>query len=326
MRRREFIGALGGAAVAWPSGVHAQQTANERQHSVGVLFAGSGRGSVPDEAFRSGLRARGYIEEQNIRVEFRSAEGKYDRLPSLAAELVALKVGVIFAPAETAIRAALTVTSTVPIIMAAIEYDPIEAGLVTNIGRPTGNVTGVFFRQQETSGKRVQLLKEAVPTLSRVGALIESGGKFQLDDTERAAHALGMDLRLLELGVPPDFERAFDVAVRERIGAIIVLVSPATYAQRDTIAGLATKHRLPAIAPFSEFAEVGGLMSYGASFATMFHYAASYAVRILKGASPADLPIEQPKSFELSINLKTADVFGLTMPHSLLLRADNIIE
>ena len=252
---------------------------NERQHSVGVLFAGSGRGSVPDEAFRSGLRARGYIEEQNIRVEFRSAEGKYDRLPSLAAELVALKVGVIFAPAETAIRAALTVTSTVPIIMAAIEYDPIEAGLVTNIGRPTGNVTGVFFRQQETSGKRVQLLKEAVPTLSRVGALIESGGKFQLDDTERAAHALGMDLRLLELGVPPDFERAFDVAVRERIGAIIVLVSPATYAQRDTIAGLATKHRLPAIAPFSEFAEVGGLMSYGASFATMFHYAASYAVR-----------------------------------------------
>lgn len=328
MKRREFISFLG-SSCAWPRALHAQQ-ASGRMYRVGVLFAGSGVGSVPDEAFRRGLRARGYVEGQNLSVEFRTAAFKYDQLPNLATELVAMKVDVIFAPAEPAIRATLEATRSLPIIMAAIDYDPIEAGLVTNIGRPTGNVTGVYFNQQETSGKRVQLLKEALPSLSRIAALIDPrsnpAGKFQLDETGRAARALGMNFRILELSTPPDLDKAFDIALTERIEGLVVLVSPTTYAQRAKIAGLAKQHRIPAIAPFSEFAEVGGLMSYGASIAGMFIYAASYVDRILKGATPADLPVEQPKSFDLSINLETAKALGLTMPHSLLLRADNIIE
>jgi ABC-type uncharacterized transport system substrate-binding protein len=235
------------------------------------------------------------------------------------AELVGLGVDVIFAPAEAALRASLQASRTVPIVMAAVEYDPIDLGLVTSIARPGGNVTGVIFNQVETSGKRVELLKDAVPGLARVAVLIESGGKFQLGETERAARSLGISFRIIELGVPPDFDRVFKAALNEQAGAIIVLVSPATYAQRATIASLAIKNQIPAIAPFSEFAEAGGLLSYGASFASMFHYAAYYVDRILRGTSPAELPIEQPTRFELCINLKTARALGLTIAHSLLI-------
>jgi putative tryptophan/tyrosine transport system substrate-binding protein len=324
LRRREFITLLGVAALACPQAASAQDSG--KVHRVGVLFAGSGRGSVPDEAFRLGLRERGYIEGKNVVIEFRTAAGKYDDLPGLAAELVAMKVDVIFAPAEAALRASQQASSTVPIVIAAIEYDPVDLGLVTSIARPGQNVTGVIFNQLETSGKRVELLKEAVPGLTRVAILTESGGKFQLEQTERAARSLGIDFRIIEQNAPPNFDTAFETALNERAGAIILLVSPAIYAQRAMIASLAIKHRVPTIAPFSEFAEAGGLLSYGASFASMFRYAAFYVDRILRGASPADLPMEQPTTFELCVNLKTAKALGLTIPPSLLVGADHLFE
>jgi putative ABC transport system substrate-binding protein len=324
IRRRKFLATLGGAA-AWPLAARAQQTG--KIHRVGVLFAGSGEGSVPDEAFRSGLRERGYIEGQNISVEFRTAAGKYDDLPRLATELVALNPDVIFAPAEAALRACLQVSHTIPIVMAAVEFDPVEVGLITSIARPGGNVTGVIFNQVESSGKRVERLKEAIPGLSRVAVLVESGGKFQLYETERAARSLGLTLRTIDLRGPPDFDTAFGAALHERLEGLIVLVSPATYAHRAKIASLAIQNQLPAIAPFSEFVEDGGLLSYGASFARMFHDAATHYVdRILRGARLADLPIEQPTKFEFSINLKTARALRLTVPPHVLALADRVIE
>ena len=325
MQRREFITLVAGLAVVWPQAATSQQ--KEKVYRVGVLLAGSGLGSIPDKAFRSGLRERGYVEGQNIVIEFRSAAGKYDDLPRLATELVALNLDLIFAPAEVAVRACLQASRTVPIIITAIEYDPVEVGLVTSISRPGGNITGVHFRQVETSGKRVELLKEAVPGLSRVAVFVEAGGKFQLDETARAARSFGIALGITELSDPPDFDKAFEAALKERAGALIVLVSPITYARRATIARLAIKHRLPAIAPFNEFAEDGGLLSYGAIFATLIHYAAAnHAHRILQGAKPADLPIEQPGRLELFINLKTAKALGLVVPASLLTSADKVIE
>ena len=208
-----------------------------------------------------------------------------------------------------------------------MEFDPVEVGLITSIARPGGNVTGVIFNQVESSGKRVERLKEAVPGLSRVAAFVESGGKFQLHETERAARSLGVILRIIELGAPPDFDKAFEAVLHERVGGLIVLVSPATYAHRAKIASLAIENRLPAIAPFSEFVEEGGLLSYGASFARMFHNAgAHYVDRILRGARLADLPIEQPTKFEFSSNLKTARTLGLTVPPHVLAIADEVIE
>jgi putative ABC transport system substrate-binding protein len=294
---------------------------------VGVLFVGSEQGSVPDRAFRSGLRERGYIEGQNVIVEFRTAAGKLDAVPGLATELVALNPDVIFAPAEAALRACVQASRTIPIVMAAAEYDPVEAGIVTSIAHPGNNITGVFFRQVETSGKRVELLKEAVPELSRVAIFVEAGGKFQLDETQRAAQSLGITIGIIELNTPPLFDRIFETLVNERVGALIVLVSPVTYAQRATIASLAINNRLPSIAPFSEFADEGGLLSYGASFATLFRYAATqYVDQILQGARPGDLPIEQPGKFELSINITTAKALGIAIPPSLLVRADHLVE
>jgi putative tryptophan/tyrosine transport system substrate-binding protein len=325
MRRREFFTLVAGVAVAWPQAATSQQTG--KVYRVGVLFVGSKQGSVPDVAFRSGLRERGYIEGQNIVVEFRTASGQYNALPGLAAELVALNLDVIFAPAEAALRACLQASRTVPVVIAAAEYDPVDVALVASIARPGGNITGVFFRQVETSGKRVELLKQAVPELSRVAIFVETGGKFQLDETERAAQSLGITFSIIELSAPPDFDKAFEAARNEQVGGLIVLVSPVTYAHRAKIADLAIKNRLAAIAPFNEFAEEGGLLSYGVSFATLFHYAAAHYVdRILRGARPADLPIEQPGSFELSINLKTAKALGLTIPPSFLVGADHLVE
>src|SRR5262249_41140124 len=324
MRRREFITLLGGGVAAWPLAAMAQEAG--RVHRVGVLFAGSGRGSVPDEAFRSGLRERGYVEGKNVIIEFRTAAGKYEDLPRLAAELAGLKMDVIFAPAEVALRASLQSSPAVPTVIAAIEYDPIDLGLVTSIARPGRNVTGVIFSQLETTGKRVELLKEVVPGLTRVAILSESGGKFQLDETERATRLLGVGLQIIEQGASPDFENAFETALNGGAGAVIVLVSPGTFAQRAAIASLAIKKRVPTIAPFREFAEAGGLLSYGASLPSMCHYAAHYVDRILKGASPGDLPMEQPTKFELVINLKTAKALGLTIPSGVLSIADEIIE
>ena len=331
MRRREFIRLASSAAIAWPLAARAQQQQQQQQtrkvHRVGVLFAGSGQGSVPDEAFRSGLHERGYVEGQNIIVEFRTAAGKYEDLPRLATELVALNPDAIFAPAEAALRACLQLSHTIPIVISAVEFDPVEVGLINSIARPGGNVTGVIFNQVESCGKRVERLKEAIPSLSHVAVFVESGGRFQLDETERAARSLGLTLRTFDLRGPPDFETAFGAALHERLEGLIVLVSPATYAQRAKIASLAMQNRLPAIAPFSEFVDDGGLLSYGANFANMFHDAAAHYVdRILRGARLVDLPIEQPTKFEFCINLRTARALRLTVPSHLLAIADRVIE
>jgi putative ABC transport system substrate-binding protein len=323
LKRREFMSLLSGALAAWPKAATAQQTG--KVHRVGVLFARSRRGSVPDEAFRLGLRERGYIEGKNVIIEFRTAAGKYDDLPGLATELVGIRVDVIFAPVEAALRASLQASHTVPIVIAAIGYDPIDLGLVTSIARPGRNVTGGIFSQLEISGKWVQLLKEVAPMLTHV-AVIDSGRKLQLYETERVARSLGISLQVIEQSVPPDFDGAFEIARNGRAGAIIVLVSPAAYAQRGVIANLAIRNLIPTIAPFSEFAEAGGLLSYGAGVASMFHYAAHYVDGILRGASPADLPMEQPPKFDLCINLKAAKVLGLTIPASLLVGADRVFE
>ena len=325
VNRREFITLLGGAAASWPLAARGQQPG--KLHRVGVLFASSVEGSVPDQAFRAGLRERGYIAGQNIIIEFRSAAGKLDDLPRLAAELAALNLDAIFCSAEAALRACLHVSRTIPVVIAAVEYDPVEVGLIASIARPEGNVTGVIFSQVETSGKRIELLEETVPGLSRVAAFVETGGRFQLHETERAARSLGVILRTIDLGAPPDFDKAFEAALHDRAEALVVLVSSVTYAHRAKIAGLAIENRLPAIAPFNEFVDDGGLLSYGASLATMFHYAAAHYVdRILRGAKHADLPIEQPTKFEFSVNLKTARALGLTVPPHVLAIADRVID
>jgi putative tryptophan/tyrosine transport system substrate-binding protein len=322
MRRREFIAWIGGGTLAWPLAAGAQKV-----HRVGVLFTASGEGSVPDQAFRSGLRERGYVEGQNITFEFRTAAGKYDDLPRLATELVALNLDVIFAPAEAALRACLQVAHTIPIVIAAAEYDPVEVGLITSIARPGGKVTGVIFSQVETSAKRVELLKEVAPAISRVAVFVEAGGKFQLQEVERAARSLGIALRIFDLRGPVDIDTAFEAALHEQAGGLVVLVSPVTYANRAKIASLAIQNRFPAIAPFGEFTDDGGLLSYGASLATMFHYvAAHYVARILQGTQLADLPIEQPTKLEFSINLRTARAIGLTVPPHVLAIADRVIE
>jgi putative tryptophan/tyrosine transport system substrate-binding protein len=324
LKRREFMSLIGGALLAPPKVATARQT--EKLRRVGVLFARSGRGSVPDEAFRSGLRERGYIEGKNVAIEFRTAAGRYHDLPGLATELVSTKMDVIFAPVEAALRASLQASRIVPIVIAAIGYDPFELGLVTSIARSGQNVTGVIFSQQETGGKRVQLLKEAVPRLAHVAVLMESGGNFRLDEMQRAAHSLGISLRAMTQSAPLDFDEALKSTRNERVEAIILSATPATYAQRATIARLAKRSLVPTIAPFTEFAEAGGLLAYGTSISSMFHYAASYVDRILRGTSPADLPMEQPPHLELCVNVTTAKVLGLAIPKSLLFGADHLFD
>jgi putative tryptophan/tyrosine transport system substrate-binding protein len=311
---------LAGTIVTAPETLRAQQAMKARR--VGVLFARSGRGSVPDDAFRLGLRERGYVEGRNLIVEFRSAGSKYNDLPELAMELVREKVEVIFAPVEAALRACLQVSRTIPIVFAAMGYDPIGLGLVGSTVRPGRNVTGVIFDQIGPSGRQIELLKVAVPSLRRVTVLSGSPEKFRLDETERIAQSFQLDFRVVEGG----FDAVFQTVSNDRTEAIILLVSPDTYAERGVYADLARSNQVPTIAPFSEFAEAGGLLSYGSSVASMFHYAAHYVDRILRGNIAAELQLEQPPKFELCINMTTAKVLGLTMPDSLVSTADHVFE
>ena len=324
MRALALIVAFVLGALSAPPSSPAQQP--RKLPRIGILFTAAPSGSPPDRAFRQGLAERGYQEGRTIAFEFRSAAGRYDRLPELAAELVRLKVDIIFAPAEVAIRAVRRETTTIPILMAAIDYDPLETGLIRSIARPGGNVTGVFFRQLELSGKRLELLKEAVPGVSRVAVLLDSASKYQLSDTEGAARSLRIQLHALEMRTPELLDSTFAGAHRARVGGMIVFTSPVLYAERSRIADLAIRNRIATISPHSEFAEAGGLMSYGANLLDMFQKAAGYADKILKGARPADLPVDMPTRFELVVNLKTARALGLRLPQSILIRADRVIE
>jgi ABC-type uncharacterized transport system substrate-binding protein len=297
-----------------------------RPHRIGMLYAAAPRGSPLDEAFRQGLRELGWQEGDNISIEFRSAGGRYDRLPELAANLVQGKPEVIFAPAELAIRAVRNTTATIPIVMAAVDYDPIDHGLIASIAKPGGNITGVFLRQLELGGKRLQLVREVVPGASRMAVLFDTAGRSQLKETENVAHSAGVHLELLEVGAPLDIDRVISMAARGGADALIVLASPFTYVERSRIATLAVKRRLPTMLPFSELTDAGGLMSYGASLAETFRQAARHVDKILRCARPAELPVEQPTRFDPAVNLKTAKALGLTIPQSALLLADKVIR
>jgi putative ABC transport system substrate-binding protein len=294
---------------------------------VGYLEAGF-LSAHPLEAFKHGLHENGYAEGQNLTIEYRAAEGKPERLAELAAELVRLKVDVIFAVSPPAIRAAKNATRTISIVFAGAG-DPVASGFVDSLARPGGNVTGLTLLGPELTGKRLELLKEAVPGVARMAVLwnpAEPTAGAMRKEVEGAARTLGLQLQFLGVRVPAEFESAFSTMAKERVGAFIVLPDAMLHSHKRRIVDLAAKSRLQAIYYAKDYAEAGGLMSYGASFPDLFRRAATYVDKILKGAKPADLPIEQPTKFELVINLKTAKALGLTIPQSLLLRADEVIQ
>jgi len=296
---------------------------------IGFLSALSPDG-VPAwlETFRQGLRDLGYVEGKNIVIEWRYAEGKLNRLPSLANELVSLKVDVIVSGGPAVTRAAKEATSTIPIVMG-FDNDPVGSGFVASLARPGGNITGLSNFAPEMSGKRLELLKEIVPKLSRVAVLGEStqpGNAQILKETELAAGTFGVQLQSLDVRGPKDIETAFQAASKGRAGAVLVLSSPVATSYRTQLADLAVKSRLPAIYSQRENAEAGGLMYYGVHTPDLFRRAATYVDKILKGAKPADLPVEQPTKFEFVVNLKTAKQIGLTIPPNVLARADKVIK
>jgi len=313
--------------VANVSVAQAQQPA--KIPPIGFLGATSlSATSARIEAFRHGLRELAYVEGKNIFIEYRWAEGKIERLPELAAELVRLKVDVIVTSSAAPTRAAKEATTTIPIVMAN-DNDPVGSGHVASLARPGGNVTGVSTLAPEISGKQLELLKEMVPKLSRVAVLgtsTNSGYAQLLREVELAAGAFKVKLQYLDVLNAKDIETAFRAASKERAGAVLVLASPVNFAQRTQIAELAVKNRLPAIYAQTEYTEAGGLMYYGANTPDLFRRAATYVDKILKGRTPADLPVEQPMKFEFIINLKAAKQTGLTIPPNVLVRADKVIR
>jgi putative ABC transport system substrate-binding protein len=312
-----------------PVAAEAQEAAKVAR--IGYLSANRAAGLHLEEAFLQGLRDLGYVEGRNLVIEYRDAEGKLDRLSALAAELVALKVDVIVAPSTVAAPIAKQATKTLPIVFALVA-DPVGSGLVTSLARPGGNVTGLSVLATEIVGKRLELLKQAVPGASRVAVLWQPGSaderaqRDQLKEAEVAARALGMPLQFVEARGPGDFDRAFSEMVWARAGALIVLGHVGFFSARRHLVGLMAKNRLPAVYAAREFVDAGGLMSYAVNFQDVFRRCAVYVDKILKGAKPGDLPVEQPTKFELVINLKAAKALGLTIPPSVLARADHVVE
>jgi putative ABC transport system substrate-binding protein len=320
MKRREFITLLGGAAAAWPLAARGQQAKTPR---IGFLrFAPEFSGV---EALRAGLSDLGYIEGANIVIEWRWAE-KVDQLPELAAELVRMNVNVIIAPSSTFVEAARQATTSVPIVFA-VHADPVGLGHVTSLARPGGNVTGLSMLLTELAAKELEMMKEAVPRATRIGVLwnpTTPSHERALKAIEAAGEKLGVELRMVPAQTLEDFEGAFSNMVGE--DAFLVVASPLIVAQRVPLARLALKHRLPGMFPFKENVEAGGLMSYGADRDDLYRRAAAYVDKILKGVKPADLPVEQASKYQLVINLTTAKALGLTVPDTLLTRADEVIE
>jgi ABC-type uncharacterized transport system substrate-binding protein len=281
------------------------------------------------EAFRQGLRDLGYIEGRNVTIEYRWADGRFDQLPELAADLIRLKVDVIVAAVTQASLAAKKATAIIPIVMVAVS-DPVGSGLVASLARPGANITGTSSMTAEVVGKQLELLKETLPKISRVAALWNPANPVfqavQLRETKVAARALGVQLQILEARDADEIDRAFAAMAREGTRALVVLGDPVFISHRKRIADLAAKRRLPTVSGPKEHAEAGGLMAYGPSFPDMYRRAAYYVDRILKGTKPADLPVEQPTKFEFVINLKTAKQIGLTIPQKVLARADKVIR
>src|SRR5262245_59813540 len=317
------------AVVLLALGVIAEAQQPARIPRVGILAGASASNVSPRvEAFRQRLRELGYVEAKNIVIEYRYAEGKRERLPNLAAELVRLKVDVIVAFSPAAILAAKKASPTIPIVFASVG-DPVGDGFVSSLARPGGNITGLSAMSPDLDGKRLELLKEAFPKAARVAFLWPSGGtrgNLTLTDMEAAAKALGLKLLSLPVRGLDDFESAFARAKRDGAQALITTANSLIITQQRQLLDFAAKNRLPAMYPTSEFVEAGGLMSYAPNNADLWQRAATYVDNILKGAKPADLPIEQPKKFEFVINLKAATRIGLTIPPNVLARADKVIK
>jgi putative ABC transport system substrate-binding protein len=326
VNRRAFITLLGGAAAAWPLAARAQQPV---MPVVGVLNSGSREVMrIPIAAFLEGLKESGYVEGQNVAVEYRFAEGQFDRFPALASDLIRRQVSVLFASAVAGVRAAKEATSTIPIVFSVGE-DPVASGLVPSLNRPGGHLTGVFQFATELDAKRLGMLHEMVPKATTIAVLVNpnySGAEHQLREVREAAARLGVQLVIVRANVESDFDTAFSTLVQQRATALLVCASPFFNTRRQQLVVLATRHALPAIYEWREFAAVGGLMSYGTNITDNYRQVGVYAGRILKGAKPADLPVVQSTKFEFVINLSTAKALGIEVPPTLSARADEIIE
>jgi len=330
VQRRNFLIAVGGVLAA-PFVAEAQPTS--KIYRIGYLAAGWGSGTAylrPLEAFRQGLRELGWVQGQNVLIEYRFAEGRVDRLPGLAEELVRLKVDVIAASPTPAALAAKNATRTIPIVGMSLT-EPVEVGLVASFARPGGNVTGVAYGlDTDIFGKQLELLKQVIPEVRRVAVLSNPGNSpaqpLMMSSVERSARALGLQLQFVEARAPSEFGGAFAAMAKERAGALLLTGDSMFFLHRARLADLAVKNRLPSMSTQGQWVEAGGLMSYGPSFPDLYRRAATYVDKILKGAKPADLPIEQPTKIELAINLKTAKAIGIIVPQSLLQRADEVIQ
>jgi putative ABC transport system substrate-binding protein len=325
IKRRVFIsGAV--AVLAAPLAAEAQQPLKVAQ--VGIFAAGGPGFQADFEPFRQRLRELGYVEDQTLALVVRYAEGRAERYSEVAAELVRLRVDVIVVQGNVALAALKQATRTIPIVMAQIG-DPVGAGFVASLARPGGNITGLSNMAEGVSAKWVELLKEVAPKATRLAVLLDPQNVAHANmwsEIQRAGRTLSVTPLAWEAPGPDEIERAFSALGTERIGAVIILPHPTALLHRSQIVGLLTKHRLPAIYPFRAFAEAGCLMTYGPNMADLWRRAADFVDKILKGAKPADLPVDQPTKFELVINLKTAKALGLTIPPSLLQRADQVIE
>ncbi len=327
MRRRDFIIFLAGATATWPLAARAQQKA---MPVIGVLNTGSPSAfSGPFMgAFRQGLSEAGYVEGQNVAIEYRWAEGNYDRLPALAADLVGRKVDLIVANSPPAALAAKSATSTIPIVFRS-GADPVRDGLVASLARPGGNLTGVSLLNDELTAKRLELLSELVPRAGVIALLMNPNNATAeriIRNVQEAARTKGLQLHVLKASSESEIDTAFASLVQLHAGALVVGADPFLTSRREQLVALASRHAVPSIYAWREFAASGGLISYGASLTSAFRLLGTYAGKVLKGAKPADLPVEQPTKFELVINLKTAKALGLTIPQSLLGRADEIIQ
>jgi putative tryptophan/tyrosine transport system substrate-binding protein len=324
MRRREFVGLFGGG-IAWPLAARAQR--GGKIYRIGILEPlPAAQNAANLDSLRKGLRDLGYFEGRNLVIEYRSADGRAERFPDLASELVGLNVDLILTRGTPATTAVQTATGTIPVVMATMGG---PGAIVASFARPAGNITGVITFSTELTAKRVEILKELVPGLSRVALLHNMGNPAvppEWEETKTAAHSLGLEAELLDVRSQADLGRAFELAVRQGVDGLVVGADGLTQMHQQTIVDWAARNRVPAIFPAREFVEAGGLIAYAINYPDLYFQLATFVDKIFKGAKPGDLPVQQPTRFELVINLKTAKALGLTIPPTLLARADEVIE